>query len=152
MSKIMDTIGKMIVGAATAIIVLTVVAVSLPSEAPVTASDSVAVPTVAPDRSHHSTERAPFYRLNVEDTDDDFDADGNPITPMGWAITMLYEEHGAIGAVNDCCDALYARIGSVVDFGTGTATVTIGGLAICMDGESGRCSGSEYLTDAWLGY
>lgn len=106
-----------------------------------------AEPRTAADRSHYVTEQAPLYMIDVELTDGDFDENENPITPMGYVITSLYEDHGAIGAVNDHREAIYAPIGSVVDYGTGTATVTIDGLAFCDDGTEVRCTGTEF--DPW---
>lgn len=147
-------IGDMIVGAAVLAVVLVAPAL-VPADGLASlsgASQTASAVTVAPDRSHHSTEAAPLYLIDVEDSDADFDDDGNPVTPWGWVITMLAEEHSAIGAVNDGREAIYAHIGSTVDFGSGTATVTIDGLYFCFDGADRRCTGSEFLTDALLGY
>lgn len=154
LNSMVTRVGDMIVGAAVLAVVLIVPAL-VPADglAPlVSGSVSASAGTVAPDRSHHSTERAPLFMVDLEGTDGDFDDDGNPVTPMGWVITALHEDHGAIGAVNDDREALYARIGSTVDFGSGTATVTIDGLHFCFDGSEARCSGSEFLTDGLLGY
>jgi hypothetical protein len=108
---------------------------------------------VAGDRSNY-VPGAPsaFYMIDVENTDGEFDEDGNPVTDLGWVLTALYDEHGAVGAVNDGREALYAPIGSVVDYGAGTATVTVEGLMFCTDNAHYTCTGSEFMTDWYLGY
>jgi hypothetical protein len=114
------------------------------STASTEAATAVSV-TSGGDRSH-TAPGSPFYALTATEA----------MTYGGdsglHAFELLRDNGAGIGAVNDRSDStMYVRIGTVVELGYGTATVTIDGLAFCIDGETGACSGGEYMTDGWLG-
>lgn len=115
-----------------------------------TASAEPANTATMVNRSHVPFGDTAFYQIDVSEEDIDFDT-GAPLTRTGTALLFLMDR-GAIGAVNDTEDAVYAPIGWVVDLGDGTVTVTLDGLAFCNDSTTRRCTGGEFLTDQYLAY
>lgn len=105
------------------------------------------------DRSNWPT-KSPIFALTVIEDSAETVEDQREL-----AVFDALVEAGNRGAVNDGSDyTIYPHIGTVVDMGTYTATVTIYGLVYCFDangepdanGVPERCDGAKYLTDAWL--
>lgn len=137
------------------VMVVAIVAAVVGAGAQAASAAPVAAPAVQVSRGNVPTDDSPFYGVLVSDDGDDDPAfDVLPEVEAPYSVesaawhAML--NAGGRGAVNDGVSATYMRVGTVLDFGTGTVTVTMFGPAICVDSEARRCSGGEFLTDHYM--
>lgn len=163
MRKIINTMGDVIMAAVVIVIGLAVLAGS-GAAAEVPAAAPAAGTAVQESRDHAPSMDAPYYAVMV--SDDEQEQATNALRQVDapadveYAAYMALLETGARGAMNDDYSAIYAKVGMVVDFGSGTVTVTNSGPAICVDsygeptddGEPFPCTGREFLTAEWQSY
>lgn len=157
------SVGDVIMKAVAVIIGCTVLAVSGTAETAVAAP--VASVAVQDSRDRGPSMDAPYYAVHVADDEHGLAADalsqvGAP-ADIEYAAYMAILGTGARGALNDGgLAAVYVKVGTVVDFGMGTVTVTNAGPAICIDsngeptddGAPFPCTGREFLTAEWQAY
>lgn len=159
MMRIIRHSGDVIMAAVVIVFGLAMLAGSgVAAEAPVEAS---ATSTVY--RDHGPALDAPYWAVKVAEDMDGENVD--PLTEVGAPVDIERQafhallETGARGAMNDDYAAIYVKVGTVVDFGDGTITITNFGPGICVDangepvdGEPVPCTGREFLTAEWQSY
>lgn len=119
----------------------------------VAAAASAPVVPVQTTRDHIPTDDSPFYGVLINEDGPD-GSDVLPESGAPYAVELAAFDAmvnaGGRGAVNDGTAATYLRVGTVLDFGYGTVTVTQYGPAICVDNVARACSGGEFLTDHYV--
>lgn len=145
---------RRVIMAVVAVVATAAVVGMLPTASEVAIAAPATVAVVQSSRDHAPEPDAPYYAVRLFEDESDPDTLHGVDAPADAEVDAYGAliSHGARGAMNDDYSAVYVRVGTVVDFGNGTITVTTSGPAMCMDGTDTRCTGREFLTAEWQTY